>query len=67
MGDLAYDSKTPEVDKSAFNNNVYWKYFYGDVEEKLQPKMPEPRGNVVRISAFVNANYTGNTVTHQSH
>ena len=63
MRQLAYDSKTPEVDKSAFNNNADWKYFYGDVEEELPPKMPEPRWNVVRISAFVNANYTGNVVT----
>ena len=32
MGKLAYDSKTPEVNKSAFNNNADWKDFYGDVE-----------------------------------
>ena len=32
MGKLAYDSKTLEVDESAFNHNKYWKDFYGDVE-----------------------------------
>ena len=52
MGKLAYDSKTPEVNESAFNNNADWNYFYGDVEEELPPKMAEPRGNVVRISDF---------------
>ena len=27
IGKLAYDSKTPEVDESYFNNNAYWKGF----------------------------------------
>ena len=39
MGKLVYDSKTPEVDESAFNNNAYWEYFCCDVEEELPPKM----------------------------
>ena len=67
MRKLAYDSKTPEVDESAFNNNADWKDFYGDVEEELPPKMADPRGNVVRISAFVDANHAGNVVTRRSH
>ena len=67
MGKLAYDLKTPEVDESAFNNNAHWKDFYGDLEEELPPNMPEPRGNVVRISAFVNANHAGNVFTCRSH
>ena len=29
--------------------------------------MADPRRNVVRISAFVNANHAGNVVTHRSH
>ena len=29
--------------------------------------MPDPRGNVVRISAFVDDNHAGNVVTRQSH
>ena len=32
MEKLAYYSKTPEVDESAFNNNADWKDFCGDVE-----------------------------------
>ena len=66
MGKLAYDSKNPEVDESAFNYNADWKDFYGDVEEELPPKIPEPRGNVERISAFVDANHAGNVVTQRS-
>ena len=67
MRKLAYDSKTPEVDESAFNNNADWRDFYGDVEEELPPKMAEPRGNVVSISDFVDANHAGNVVTRRSH
>ena len=67
MGNLAYDSKTPKVDESVFNNNADWKDLYGDVEEELPPKMPDQRGNVVRISDFVDANYAGNFVTRRSH
>ena len=63
MGKLAYDSKTPEVEESAFNNTADWKDLYGDVEEELPPKMPEPCGNVVMISAFFDANHAGNVIT----
>ena len=63
MGKLAYDLNSPEVDKSSFNNNGYWKDFYGDVEEELPPKMAEPRGNAVRISDFFDANHAGNVIT----
>ena len=48
MGKLAYDSKTPEVHESDFNNNAYWKDFYGDAEEELPTKMPESHGNVTK-------------------
>ena len=60
---MAYDSKTPELYKSAFNNNADLKDFYGDMEVELLPNMPEPREHVVRISAFVDANHAENTVT----
>ena len=67
MGKFAYYLKTPEVDESAFNINADWKDFYSDLEEELPPKMPDPRGNVVKISAFVDANHAGNAVTCRSH
>ena len=67
MGKLAYDSKTPEIDEKAFAHNADWTDFYGDVEEEMPPKMPEPRGNPVIISAFVDANHAGNVVTRRSH
>ncbi len=67
MGKLAYDSKKPVIDESVFQKDADWTDFYGDVEEELPPKMPEPRGNSVIISAFVDANHAGNVVTRRSH
>jgi hypothetical protein len=67
MGRIAYDSKTPDVDESVFEHDVDWTEFYGDVEEELPRNMPVPRGNMVIISAFVDANHAGNVVTRRSH
>ena len=36
---LAYDSKAPDVDESAFVQGADWKDFYRDVEEELPPIM----------------------------
>jgi hypothetical protein len=44
IGHVAFDPKTPVVDKSVFNNGADWKEFYGEVQEELPPKMPKPRG-----------------------
>ena len=67
MGRLTYDSKAPDVDESAFVQGDDWKDFYGDVEEELPPRMPEPRGSPVIISVFVDADHAGNVVTRRSH
>jgi hypothetical protein len=44
-----------------------WREFYGDVAEELPPKMPEPLGQSVNVSCFVDANHAGNVVTHRLH
>ena len=67
VGRIAYDSKRPPVDESVFNNSADWMDFYGEVEEQLPSNMPEPCGNPVTISAFVDANHAGNVVTHRLH
>jgi hypothetical protein len=41
-----------------------WTDFYGDV---VPPNAPEPRGNPVQMTAFVDANHAGNQVTRRSH
>jgi len=63
---LAFDATKPDIDESAFQE-VDWKDFYGEVEEELPPKMPEPLGRPVTISCFVDANHAGNVVTRWSH
>ena len=67
MGRLAYDSKAPVVDESTFVQGEDRKDFYGDVEEELPPRIPKPRGSLVIISAFVDADHAGNVVTRRSH
>ena len=67
MGRLAYYSNAPDVDESDFVQGADWKDFYGDVEEELPPRMPEPRESPVIISAFVDADHAGNFVTRHSH
>jgi len=63
---LALDATKPDIDELAFQE-VDWKDFYGEVEEELPPKMPEPLGRPVTISSFVDANHAGNVVTRRSH
>ena len=67
MGRLAYDSKALDIDESAFVQGDDWKDFYVDVEEELPPRMPEPRGSPVIISAFFDLDHAGNAVTRSSH
>ena len=67
MGRIAYDHKEPKVDYRAFNETADWTSFYGEVEEEMPPKMPEPLGRSVSIHAFVDANHAGNVVTRRSH
>jgi hypothetical protein len=62
MGRLAFDPKASVIDESFFHANANWTDFYWDVTEELPPNMPEPRGNPVTISAFVDANHAGNVV-----
>ena len=66
MGFIAYDSMNPDIDESVFNSSADWMDFYGLVKEKMPPNMPEPRGRLVTISAFVNANHARNIVTLQA-
>jgi hypothetical protein len=44
---IAFDPKTPTVNDPAFNTDLDWNDFYGDVREELPPKMPAPLGTPV--------------------
>ena len=63
---IVFDERMPVIDESSFIQ-VDWGSFYGDQKEEMPPKMPEPRGESVRISCFVDADHAGNTVTRRSH
>jgi hypothetical protein len=63
---IVFDPADPIIDPTAFIGQD-WSEFYGDVEEEMPPKMPEPLGSPVTISAFVDANHAGNVVTRRSH
>jgi hypothetical protein len=66
-GRLAYDPATLNIDSSMISDNADWTSFYGNVNEELPPKMQKATGNLVTISAFVDAYHAGNIVTHCSH
>lgn len=57
------------LDPEAFSGTPIeaWKDFYGDVVEELPKGMPEPRGNGVHITCFVDSDHAGNVVTRRSH
>jgi hypothetical protein len=63
---IIFDASEPIVDTNLFIEQD-WTEFYGDVEEELPPRMPEPLGIPVNISVFVDANHAGNIVTRRSH
>jgi hypothetical protein len=46
---------------------VDWSEFYRDAMEAIPPNAPEPRGNAVIVSCFVDADHAGNRVTRRSH
>jgi hypothetical protein len=67
MGRLGYDPKCPNIDERIFHHSANWKEFYGDVDAELLPNMPEPWGQLVTISLFVDANHAGNIITRHLH
>ena len=44
-----------------------WLPFYGDVEEEDPPNMPEPLGEPVVMTVFVDADHASNVITRRSH
>jgi len=42
-----------------------WKDFYGDMKEGMPEDMPEPLGNPVKMTAWVDSDHAGNLVMRQ--
>lgn len=61
------DPSTPLIDESVFHSNADWVEFYGDVVEEDPPRMPEPLGEPVVTSTFVDSDHASNVVTRRSH
>ena len=68
-GRIVFDGKSKFVDNVTFNdtNRQEWSEFYKDAEEEFPINGPEPLGNPVRLSAYVDANHAGNLKTRRSH
>ena len=62
---LMMDSSYPDINEKWFKH-YNWEDFYRDAKEAIPPKMPEPRGNYVTTSCFVDADLAGNKVTRRS-
>ena len=68
-GRIVFDSAVPNIDEQLFtySDSKTWKEFYPDAEEKLPPNAPLPRGNSVKLAAYVDADHAGNLMTRRSH
>jgi len=63
---LVFDPIYVSWEKASFQE-YNWKEFYHDAKESVPPNAPEPRGHLVQMNAFVDANHAGNKVTRRSH
>ena len=63
---VVLDHHVPDVNEEAFNEHADWVAFYGDMVEEQPLDMPEPLGNPVTITVFVDADHASNTVTRRS-
>ena len=62
---LMFDCSRPLVDERWFKD-YDWFDFYREAKEAIPPNMPEPRGNMVNIFVFVDANFAGNQKNRHS-
>ena len=68
-GKVVFNSIPKEVNEERFfdANNANWKEVYGDVSEDIPTNMPEPRGEPVGVTMFVDAAFAGDPITRRSH
>ena len=51
------DPSTTIIDESVSHSNANWVEFYGDVAEEDPPLTPEPLGDPVSASNFLNSDH----------
>jgi hypothetical protein len=44
-----------------------WSEFYKDAKESIPTNAPPPRGHLVQVNTFVDADHAGNRITRRSH
>ena len=59
---LVFEEIKPTFKESAFNQ-CDWSEFYPEAQEAISLNMPEPKGNSVNITVFVDADHAGNRTT----
>jgi hypothetical protein len=62
---MIFDGLEVQWDSESFPKHD-WTNYYRDAKEELPPNMPEPRGNPVQVTYFVDADHAGNRITHHS-
>jgi len=63
---LVFDDRYPGINDTAPDTD-WLQSIYGKGEEELPPKMPEPLGKPVYVTAMVDASHGGDKLTFRSH
>jgi hypothetical protein len=61
---MAFNPQHPDIDEARFMK-CDWHDFYREANEAVPRDAPKPRGNVASTNCFLDADYTGNHVTHR--
>jgi len=64
---MVFDSRAPDLSvKTNEMPRPDWSDFCKDVKEQIPHDAPEPRGHSVELTAFVDSDHAGDTVTRRS-
>jgi hypothetical protein len=63
---IVLDDKVIYMNEEAFVKSDWKESIYGDVKEEIPPNAPEPLGNPVTMTCFVDANHAGEHSTRRS-
>jgi hypothetical protein len=63
---MVFDARCPNLDAKAPLPRPDWSDFYRDVKEPIPPDAPEPRGQPVEMTAYVDSDHAGDTITRHS-
>lgn len=63
---LAFDPRHPTYDEGMFPPQADWHDFYREAKEQIPDDAPPPRGRMVSMHCFVDADHASNKVTRRS-